>query len=61
MVYMDKQFCSESFRCGTTTCQHWIDFEVDTKGESLSLAKHRKPDCGWTKPDDEESTVYNMT
>jgi len=54
MVYRDKTFCSESFRCGTKDCQWWVDFEVDTEGEALSLAKHRKPDCGWTEAEEEE-------
>jgi len=48
MVYRDKAFCSESFRCGTTTCQWWVDFEVDTDGDALSLAKHKRDDCGWS-------------
>ena len=48
MVYRDKTFCSESFRCGTETCQWWIDYEVDTKGEALSLAKHKREGCGWS-------------
>ena len=48
MVYRDKTFCSESFRCGTETCQWWIDYEVDTEGEALSLAKHKREGCGWS-------------
>ena len=48
MVYRDKQFCSESFRCGSKDCQWWVDFEVDTEGEALSLAKRRKDGCGWS-------------
>jgi hypothetical protein len=55
MVYRDKTFCSESFRCGSTDCQWWVDFEVDTDGEALSLSKHRKPDCGWTEVEDEQN------
>ena len=54
MVYRDKTFCSESFRCGSKDCQWLIDFEVDTEGEALSLAKHRKEGCGWTDAEEEE-------
>ena len=54
MLYRDKTFCSESFRCGSTDCQWWVDFEVDTEGEALSLAKHRKEGCGWTEAEEEE-------
>lgn len=54
MVYMDKTFCSESFRCGSKDCQWWVDFEVETDGEALSLAKHRREGCGWTKPEEQQ-------
>jgi hypothetical protein len=47
MVYRDKTFCSESYECGTKTCQHWVDFDVDTD-EAISLARFKADNCGWS-------------
>jgi hypothetical protein len=47
--YRDQYFCSYSFKCKNTSCENWIDLNVDipNQQEPLCIRNMKTKECGY--------------